>query len=150
MKTAKLGLALPGHGINVVEGNTGGVPNEILNEQIVDTAIDALGGGPTGAAVNDYTASGAISQVAGTVTLSGSGVQVMTLANPTSVVDDGKILRIVAKSAHAHTVTTIAGISSGANHKATFGGAIGDTLELQALGGVWYLRPSLNQTLAAS
>ena len=150
MKTVKLGLALPAHGINLVEGNTGGVPNEILNEEIVDTAIDALGGGPNGAAVNDYTASGAIAQVAGTVTLSGTGVQAMTLANPTSVVDDGKKLTIVAKSAHAHTVTTVAGISGGANHKSTFGGAIGDTLELQALGGAWYFRPSINQTLSAS
>jgi hypothetical protein len=142
--TARLGLVKPTHGINEVEGETAGVPNEALNLDAIDAAI-ALH-----YAVNDYTASGAISQKEGVVTLSGTGVQVMTLANPVSGADDGKTLTIISKSAHAHTVSTVAGISGGANHKSTYGGAIGDMLVLKALGGVWYQLPSINQTLSAS
>jgi hypothetical protein len=145
LKTSgRLALTRPQHGINEVEGNVGGVPAEAANMDAIDAAIEQL------YAVNDYTASGAISQKEGTVTLSGTGVQVMTLANPSTPADDGKVLKIIAKSAHAHTVATTAGISSGANHKATFGGAIGDTLVLEALGGVWFQLPSINQTLSAS
>jgi hypothetical protein len=150
LKTAKLGLIRPQHGINEVEGETSGVPNEALNLDMIDTALDALGARGTGLAIADYTASGAISQLSGTVTLSGTGVQVMTLANPTSGTDDGKELTIISKSAHAHTVATVAGIAGGANHKATFGGAVGDLLVLKALGGVWFQLPSINQTLSAS
>lgn len=151
-KTARLALVKPTHGINEVEGETGGVPNEAVNLDLIDSAIAAL---QDKSAVSDYTASGAITQKSGVVTLSSSGANVMTLADPTAGAlsaggDDGKRLAIVAKTAHAHTVATITGISSGANHKATFGGAIGDALHLMALGGVWYLEPSINQTLSAS
>lgn len=142
--TNRLGLVKPTHGINEVEGTTGGVPNEAANLDAIDAAI-ALH-----YAVNDYTASGAITQKEGTITLSGSGAHAMTLANPVSGADDGKVLQIISKTAQAHTVTTIAGISGGANHKSTFGGAIGDLLVLKALGGVWYQLPSINQTLSAS
>lgn len=152
MKTAILGLVKPDADENVVSGNTAtGESNEAANLDIIEAALVALGAGPGGArAVANYTASGAIAQKTGTVMLSGTGVQVMTLANPVSGTDDGKTLAIVATSAHAHTVATVAGISGGANHKATFGGALGDTLNLKALGGVWYLEPSINQTLSAS
>jgi hypothetical protein len=146
LKTSgRLALTRPQFGENEVDGvNSSGVSNEAANLDTIDAALTTL------YQVNDYTASGAISQKEGTVTLSGTGAQAMTLANPTSGTDDGKILRIISKSAHAHTVTTVAAISGGADHKSTYGGAIGDLLILEALGGVWYQLPSINQTLSAS
>jgi hypothetical protein len=151
-KTARLALVKPTHGINEVEGETGGVPNEAVNLDLIDAAISAL---QDKSALNDYTASGAITQKSGIVTLSATSAGVMTLANPTAGAqtaggDDGKRLAIISKTAFAHTVATVAGISSGSNHKATFGGAIGDMLNLVALGGVWFLEPSINQALSAS
>jgi hypothetical protein len=152
--TTRLQLVKPTHGINEVEGETAtGQPNEAWNLDQIDAAISAL---QDKSGVNDYLASGAITQKSGIVTLSkSSAAAVMTLADPTTGAqtaggDDGKRLAIISKTAQAHTVATITGISSGANHKSTFGGAIGDMLNLVALGGVWYLEPSINQTLSAS
>jgi hypothetical protein len=151
MKTAVVGLTKSSHGTNIVEGNVAGEPAEAHNEDILETALTALGIGASGQPnVKDYTASGAIAEKSGTVTLSGTGAQAMTLANPTSGTDDGKVLRIISKSAHAHTVTMTAAISGGSNHKSTYGGAIGDALVLEALGGAWFQLPSINQTLSAS
>lgn len=150
--TTRLALVKPSHGINVVEGETAGVPNEAANLDTIDAAIAAL---QDKSAVSDYTANGAITQKSGIVTLSKAGVAAMTLANPTAGAqtaggDDGKRLAIISKTANAHTVTTTAAINGGANHKSTFGGAIGDMLNLVALGGVWFFEPSINQTLSAS
>lgn len=70
----------------------------------------------------------------------------MTLADPATPGDDGKILRIVSKTAHAHVITIAGGIAGGANNTITLGGAVGDTVELEAIAGKWYLRPSINAT----
>jgi hypothetical protein len=43
-KTATLGLVKPTHGIDLVEGEVGGVPNEALNLDAIDAAIAALNG----------------------------------------------------------------------------------------------------------
>jgi hypothetical protein len=148
--TTRLQLVKPTHGINEVEGETAtGQPNEAWNLDQLDAAIAALQDRVPAAAA-DYVASGAITQKSGLVTLSKAGVAVMTLADPATPADDGKVLRVVSTTAQAHTVATIAGISGGANHKATFGGAIGDMLNLIAVQGKWYLLPSINQTLSAS
>jgi hypothetical protein len=147
--TTRLGLVKPIEGTNVVDGNTAGVPNESLNLDAIDAAIATLQDRVPSVA-SDYLASGAIAQKSGLVTLSKAGVAAMTLADPATPADDGKTLRIVSTTAQAHTVTTIAGISGGANHKATFGGAIGDMLNFIAVQGKWYLLPSINQTLSAS
>lgn len=150
MKTTFLSLVKPTHGINVVEGeNAAGVPNEAANLDAIDAAIGALQA-RVPASGSDYTANGAITQKSGLVTLSKAGVAAMTLADPATPADDGKELSIVATTANANTVTTIAGIGGGANHKATFGGAVGDQLNLIAVAGKWFLRPSINQTLSAS
>lgn len=147
-KTANFGLIKPTHGINVVEGNTAGVPNEALNLDAIDAVLTSLGA-PTGAAAPTYTTSGAISQKSGVVGLGSAGVLTMTLADP-GASDDGKVLKILAVTAHAHIVTTTAAINGGSNHKATFGGALGDQLNLIAFGSKWYQLPSTNITLAAS
>lgn len=148
--TARLALVKPDYGENVVGGETAtGQPNEAFNLDTIDAAIAALQD-KIPAVIADYAASGAITQKSGLVTLSKAGVAAMTLADPVAITDDTKMLRIVSKTAFAHTVTLAGGFQGGANHVATFGGAIGDTLELIAIAGKWYQQPSINQTLSAS
>jgi len=138
--TTRLKLAKPTHGINEIEGNTAGVPNEALNLDAIDAAIAA----PYGLAA--YITSVAITQKEGTVTLGSAGALAMTLAAPTSGADDGKKLAIVAATAHAHVITIASGLAGGALNTITLGGAIGDTAELKAIGGKWFLRASINAT----
>lgn len=142
-KTTRLALVKPTHGINEVEGTTSGVPNEALNLDLIDAAIAAL---QDKAAVTDYTTAGAITQKSGNVTLSGAGALAMSLADPTAVTDDGKRLTIVCKTAHANVLTVTGGLGGGAHNTITFGGAVGDLTELEALGGKWFLLPSINAT----
>jgi hypothetical protein len=99
--------------------------------------VDAQGG-----AVK-YTAAGptAVTIKEGNVTIGGSGVTALTLAVPTAGTiasggDDGRLLRFMAVTAHAHTVTTPANGIDGAHHIATFAAA-GDKLELLADNGIW-------------
>lgn len=96
------------------------------------------------------SANGAITIKHGTVFLTKAGVAAMTLADPTATTDDGKVLRIVAVTANAHTVTNTTGINgAGASGDVgTFGGAKGDCIELIAYQGVWYTLNSRNVTLA--
>lgn len=153
MKTPVIGFAKPGHGTNIPEGNDGatGQSAGAENFDILEAALTALGVGALGVpVVKSYTSSGAIAEKSGTVELGGSAAQTMTLADPVSGTDDGKCLDIIATSAHAHICTFTTALAGGANHKATFGGAVGDTLAIKALGGKWYPRPSINQTYAAS
>lgn len=146
--TPNLELYLPNYGEQELTGEIGGVSLVEANLLALDEVInDTIEGNVD---VVDYTASGAIAEKFGVDTLSGAGALAMTLADPITGTDDGKILRIVAHTAHAHTVTLAGGFQGGANHKATFGGAIGDTLVVLALLGKWYFQPSINQTLSAS
>ena len=95
-------------------------------------------------------ASGAIAQKQGAVRLAGSAALAMTLADPTSggpgTGDDGKRLTLVASAAHAHVITIAGGLGGGTNNTVTLGGAIGDMVELEAIAGKWFLRPSINAT----
>lgn len=70
-----------------------------------------------------------------------AGVVAATLANPTDVTDDYKRLTIVSGQAQANTVTCTGGFGGGGTGEdvCTFSGAIGDTLELLAYGGNWYI-----------
>jgi len=90
------------------------------------------------------TASAAIAEKQGLVRLGSGGALAMTLADPTNTTDDGKRLTIMASTAHAHVITVSGGIAGGAHNTITLGGAIGDMAELEALGGKWFLRPSIN------
>lgn len=180
-KTTVLGLVKPTHGINVVEGETGGEQNEAKNLDLIDAAIAALQisgpaasvilapsgdqtitggfkvintGGFQGPAIGDLqesvptviAVSGAITQKQGAVRLGSAGALAMTLADPTSGTDDGKRLTLFASTAHAHVITIAGGIGAGTNNTITLGGAIGDMVELEALAGKWFLRPSINAT----
>jgi hypothetical protein len=180
-KTTTLGLVKPTHGINVVEGETGGEQNEAKNLDLIDAAITALQisgpaasvilapsgaqtitggfplintGGFTGPLAGDVAesvptaiaVSGAIAQKQGAVRLGSAGALAMTLADPTSGTDDGKRLTLVASTAQAHVITVTGGLAGGTNNTVTLGGAIGDMVELEAIGGKWFLRPSINAT----
>jgi hypothetical protein len=98
--------------------------------------------------VYDYTASGAIDVATGIVTLSG-GILAMTLAAPTGD-QEGTRMNIRSKSAHAHTVTFTGGLNgAGASQDVgTFGGAIGDGIELIAVNLVWQIVANRNVTVA--
>ncbi|MGH9208202.1 MAG: hypothetical protein ACRD59_03295 [Candidatus Acidiferrales bacterium] len=139
-KTTRLSLVKPTHGINEVEGETLGVPNEAVNLDAIDAAIAA----PYGLA--DYTADGAIAQKEGTVTISKVTAAAMTLADPTSGADDGKQLTIICGTAHAHVITVATTLKSGTNNTITLTGAVGDLVVLKAVGGKWCLMPSVNAT----
>src|SRR5438876_4527468 len=103
--------------------------------------------------VTEYNANGNINQSSDMAILN-NGLFFplhMVLTLPIANRDDGKILRIMAKDAHAHTVTeSVHGFNGGgaASDVATFGGAKGDGLELFALGGVWYVLRKTNVTLS--
>lgn len=155
-KTLNLGLVIPIHGINEVEGNTAGVPNEAINLETIDTAIGTinttlagLGASVGPGSVPTYAASGAITQKLGTVSISAGSAAAMTLAAPTSGADDGKRLTIISLSAFAHTVVGAVGYSGTSNKTATFGAGVGNMLKLIALGGVWYQEPSIGITISA-
>ena len=94
------------------------------------------GSQPNGAGVTYKTASGAIPLVTGTYALNGAAALAMTLGTPTTPAQDGIVLKLVATTAHAHTVTTAANKINGADDTATFA-AVGDTVTLESVGGIW-------------
>lgn len=80
----------------------------------------------------------------GTVIITSGGVNALTLAIPVAGSlnaggDDFKRLKIIAQTAHAHTVTTPADGINGADDTATFGAAVSNTIDLLAYNGVWYV-----------
>lgn len=112
--------------------------------------LDAIITGPR--TLTNYAANAAITQKEGTVTISKGSAAAMTLADPVAGAqaggDDGKILRIVSKTAFAHVITITGGLQGGALNTSTFAGAVGSTLELEAIAGKWYTRPSVGSTLS--
>jgi hypothetical protein len=102
-------------------------------------------------AVEAEANNGAIGIKSGIAMLTKAGVAAMTLAAPTATTDDGKVLRIVAATANAHTVTQSSPGFNGAGGSgdvATFGGAIGDNLVIVAYQGVWHIVSKVNVTVA--
>lgn len=86
------------------------------------------------------SADGAITLKNGVVFITKAGVAALTLADPTDVTDDGKVLNFISKTANAHTVT-IAGGLNGAGSGAdvgTFGAAVGNRFSVIAHGGKWH------------
>jgi len=101
------------------------------------------------ATVNKYTAAGAIKHQDGVANLAGSSAIAMTISAPT-LEDNGAQIRVVATTAQAHTVTfaTTGFNAAGTDGDvATFGGAKGDAMVIEALEGVWYTISLRNVTL---
>lgn len=83
---------------------------------------------------------GPITVKRGTVYITKGSAAALTLAAPTPGVDDDARLAIISTTAFAHTVTqTTPGFNAGstASDIATFGTAIGNSIELKAYNGVW-------------
>lgn len=99
--------------------------------------------------ITTAAADGAITAKTGTVFVTKATAAALTLANPTATTDDGKILRIMAATAAAHTVTNASGFNDGGSGAdvATFGGAKGDNMVIQAYQGRWYVQDLRNVTL---
>jgi len=103
-------------------------------------------------AYEKYTAAGAIA-VGGNVGLKTGTAGAMTIAAPIAGAQsaggqDGTVMRIVAYDAEAYTVTGPTNCFNGADHIATFGGAIGDVLGLIADNGIWYVWLKTGVTLS--
>jgi len=80
-----------------------------------------------------------------------AGVAAMTIVDPTPGTHDGLILRFIATTANANTLSNAAGsgFNAGGASKdiGTFGGAIGDGITITAYGGKWLVVSSVNVTL---
>jgi hypothetical protein len=79
-----------------------------------------------------------------------AGVVAATLADPTTGTDDYKRLIIINAQAQANTVTSASSFGGGGTSYdvATFGAAIGGTLELMAFEGKWYVLGNYGVSLA--
>lgn len=95
-----------------------------------------------------YNTAGIIDSNYSVIGLGSGGALAMTLPDPNNY-QDGTVLNIVATTAQAHTVTNTTGFNAGstASDVATFGGAIGDSMSVIALSGVWYVLNLRNVTL---
>ncbi len=93
--------------------------------------------------LQDLVAAGAITIKNGVVRIAKTvaGVVGATLANPTAGDDDFKRLTIISNQTQANTVTVTGGFGNGGGGEdiATASGVVGDTLELMAYGGFWYV-----------
>lgn len=97
------------------------------------------------------SADGAIVAYSGVVMITKGTAAALTLAAPLTAIHDGYRLTIVSTTAAAHTVTqTTPGFNNGstASDVATYGAAIGNTLELVAYSGKWYVTNTIGVTLA--
>ena len=108
-----------------------------------DANLDAIDGFLSSmAGFEADSASGAIAIKEGVALITKTTAAAMTLAAPqpgsrASGGDDGKRLKIIAGTAHAHTVTTPANKINAADDTITFA-AVGDWVEFVAYNGVWY------------
>ena len=140
---AKVGTTSPDY-----VGATGG-PWKAVGDAL--DAIDAA----LGAEIRTTDTSAPIVSKEGTVVLAKSSAGAWTLAAPTAGLpsaggDDGKVLRIIAGTAQAHTVTqTTPGFNNGGSAKdvATWAAAIGNNLELVAYNGEWLVLENTGVTL---
>ncbi len=102
-------------------------------------------------AVATKDADGAIAIAPGTVKITKVAAANLTLADPAAG-DEGLEMTIIALTAAAHVVDNSAGSGFNAggagSDVATFGGAVGDSLTIVALGTKWYLKSSTNVVLS--
>ncbi len=115
---------------------TGAEINNALDKETLQTLV----------ADGAITIKSGVCKIAKTV----AGVVAATLANPTDVTDDFKKLLVISNQAQANTLTVTGGFGNGGTGKdvCTFGGAIGDCVELTAYGAKWYVTGGTGFTLA--
>jgi hypothetical protein len=102
----------------------------------------------TVAAPITYTTAGAITIKPGLSLIGSGGAIAMTLAAPTNS-QDGMVMEITAITAQTHTITIAGGANGGstATDVCTLSGSIGDSVQVKASGGVWYLIAARGCTL---
>ena len=103
-------------------------------------------------ALAEYTVGGAIA-LGGVALLKTGTAGAFTLAQPApgpqlSSGQDGLRMRIVALDAEAYTVTTAADGINGTGDTLTASAAVGDTVDLVAFNGVWYIQKTTTGTPA--
>jgi hypothetical protein len=95
---------------------------------------------------------GALCVCSGQYEITKGGLLALTLAAPTSGVQDGTIIKVVNSTAYAHTITATSLFQTGGSGTpyttATFAAHAGGFVVLQAIGGYWYVLESLNVTLS--
>lgn len=130
------GVLLKDSGVTASGGVTANVTGTLIGGQ-QDTTVAITG-------------DGAITIAPSSVFLSKGSAAAITLAAPTAVTHDGYIIRVVAISAFAHVITgSVDGFNAkGSSGTITFGGAIGDSVTLEAKGGHWYTVGKVNVTVA--
>lgn len=94
--------------------------------------------------VQKLTVAGAITVKSGTAFLNTGAASAITLAAPTAGLpaaggNDGQRLAIIALDAFAYVVTTPANKINGNEDTATWAAAVGNSIELVAWNGVWYV-----------
>lgn len=96
------------------------------------------------------TAAGAIAVAPGITGIDGAGALAMTLATPTTPAQDGITLRIVAITAHAHTVSTAANKiqDDNATYDTVTFAHVGDFIELFSVNGAWQVAALRGATLS--
>lgn len=117
-------------------------------QSLLDASVSTIN------AVLAVSANGAISvpSVNTTHYFTKAGVAAMTIVDPTATTHDGVRLTFVATTANANTLSNAAGSGFNAggagSDVATFGGAIGDLIVIEAYQGKWYVIDKTNVTLA--
>lgn len=96
-----------------------------------------------------YATAGAIRIQNGVQQIGSSGALSMTLAAP-AVYQNGVVMVLWASTAQAHVITYTAGFwgNTTSSDVATFGGAIGDFLVVEAVNGTWRVLSQKNVTIA--
>lgn len=96
-----------------------------------------------------YATAGALRIQNGVQNIGSAGALAMTLAAP-AVYQNGITMVLLATTAQAHTVTYTAGFwgTTTSSDVATFGGAIGDFLVVEAVNGTWRVLSQKNITIA--
>jgi len=79
-----------------------------------------------------------------------AGVLAMTIVDPTATTHDGVRVTFIATTAQANTLTNTTGFGAGGSSLdvATWGGAIGDNIVIEAYQGKWYVVSTRNVTLS--
>ena len=135
-----------------VDGHDGGSAGLSLGGVLVTPTASEINNSLDKEALQTLVADGAITVKSGVCKIAKTvaGVVAATLANPTDVVDDYKKLLIISNQAQLNTVTCTGGFGNAGTGKdlCTFGGAIGDCLEVMAYGGKWYVTGGTGFTLS--
>lgn len=96
-----------------------------------------------------YVTLGALTIQNGVQYIGSSGALAMTLAAP-ALWQNGTVMVLMASTAQTHTVTYTAGFwgNTTSSDVATYGGAIGDFLAVEAVNGAWRVLSQKNVTIA--